>query len=118
MSTVNISLKMPAVPPCLLRHRLNFLVFGPVELCFSIRLFGFSSGVFNIAVGLSRHLRSSSWFLMHPWHVVVSLTEEPDKFDNDFNDSESEDEDDGGEVETSLRKNERAAKVGRVLCGT
>ncbi|CAM9334426.1 unnamed protein product, partial [Hapterophycus canaliculatus] len=39
-----------------------------------------------------------------------SEEEEPDKFDQDFNDSESEEEDDGGKEENRLRKNERAAK--------
>lgn len=37
--------------------------------------------------------------------------EEPDAFDEDFNESESEDEDDEGKEETRLRKHERAAKV-------
>ena len=41
----------------------------------------------------------------------LSHAEEPDKFDKDFNDSESEEEDDGDQVETALRKNERAVKV-------
>lgn len=40
----------------------------------------------------------------------MTFTDEPDKFDDDFNESESEEEDDGKE-ETVLRKNERAAKV-------
>ncbi|CAM9144418.1 unnamed protein product, partial [Pylaiella littoralis] len=39
-----------------------------------------------------------------------SEEEEPDKFDKDFNDSESEEEDDDGNEENRLRKNERAAK--------
>ena len=39
------------------------------------------------------------------------LAEEPDKFDKDFNDSESEEEEDDGKEENALRKNERAAKV-------
>lgn len=48
-----------------------------------------------------------------PWFScsATCLAEEPDKFDKDFNDSESEDEDDSGEQENALRKNERAAKV-------
>lgn len=53
----------------------------------------------------------------NPWparycpNPTVRDAEEPDRFDNDFNDSESEDEDDGNAEETALRKNERAAKV-------
>eukprot|EP00903_Cladosiphon_okamuranus_P012224 g11464.t1 len=39
-----------------------------------------------------------------------SEEEEPDKFDKDFNDSESEEEDDNGQEENALRKNERTAK--------
>ncbi|CAM9869375.1 unnamed protein product, partial [Ectocarpus sp. 13 AM-2016] len=39
-----------------------------------------------------------------------SEEDEPDKFDKDFNDSESEEEDDDGKEENRLRKNERAAK--------
>lgn len=53
-----------------------------------------------------------------PLHRITIITifshrvaEEPDKFDKDFNDSESEEEDDGGKEENTLRKNERAAKV-------
>lgn len=42
--------------------------------------------------------------------LSVPPTEEPDKFDKDFNDSESE-EDDNDQEETALRKNERAVKV-------
>lgn len=42
--------------------------------------------------------------------LSVPLTEEPDKFDKDFNDSESE-EDDNDLEETALRKKERAVKV-------
>ena len=41
----------------------------------------------------------------------VAHAEEPDKFDKDFNDSESEEDDDGDQIETALRKNERAVKV-------
>lgn len=44
-------------------------------------------------------------------HHHRDLAEEPDKFDKDFNDSESEEEDDDGKEENALRKNERAAKV-------
>lgn len=43
-------------------------------------------------------------------YTVLSVADEPDKFDDDFNESESEEEDDDKE-ETTLRKNERAAKV-------
>ncbi|CAB1110428.1 unnamed protein product [Ectocarpus sp. CCAP 1310/34] len=39
-----------------------------------------------------------------------SEEDEPDKFDKDFNDSESEEEDDDGKEDNRLRKNERAAK--------
>lgn len=42
--------------------------------------------------------------------------EESDKFDDDFDESESDNDDDGTE-ETALRKKERAAKV-RTLCGS
>lgn len=45
-------------------------------------------------------------------HLILlsRRSDEPDKFDDDFNESESEEDDDGKE-ETVLRKNERAAKV-------
>ncbi len=50
---------------------------------------------------------------MRPPPPPVRLAEEPDKFDKDFNDTESEEEDDDGREENRLRKNERAAKVRR-----
>lgn len=50
-------------------------------------------------------------------HVSHHLAEEPDKFDKDFNDSESEEDDDDGKEENNLRKNERAAKVSRLHVG-
>lgn len=43
--------------------------------------------------------------------LLSRAVEEPDAFDEDFNESESEDEDDEGKEETKLRKHERAAKV-------
>lgn len=42
--------------------------------------------------------------------------EEPDKFDKDFNDSESEEDEDDDKEETTLRRKERAAKV-YTFCG-
>lgn len=45
------------------------------------------------------------------------LAEEPDKFDKDFNDSESEEEEDDGKEENRLRKNERVAKVSQPPAG-
>lgn len=54
---------------------------------------------------------NNPWPTRYCLNPTVRDVEEPDRFDNDFNDSESEDEDDGSAEETALRKNERAAKV-------